>query len=83
MKFKFDITLNDNDYIDYNMFHMTRSHYGKKQVNGIRIIMAVIMSVYMLITLVGGGFSKEAVIDCIPTAILMIVFMCMEPSLIC
>ena len=41
MKFRFNVSINDKDYYDFNKFHNTRSPYGKKQITGIRISFAV------------------------------------------
>lgn len=29
MKFRFDVNLSERDYVDYNLFHLTKSPYGK------------------------------------------------------
>ena len=72
MKFKFNINTNDQDYLDYNKFWMLRSHYGKKQMTYFRIIFAVIIGVYILISLYGGNFTFDSFIGIIPMTILLI-----------
>ncbi len=72
MNYKFDITLTDSDYLDFNMFQATRSHYGKKQIKSVRMFLTIITAVYLLVVLVGGGFSKESILHSIPTTVVLI-----------
>ena len=72
MKFQFNVNTNDQDYLDYNKFWMLRSHYGKKQMTTFRIIFAVIIGVYIIISLYGGNFTFDTFIGIIPMAILLI-----------
>ena len=74
MKFQFNVNTNDQDYLDYNKFWMLRSHYGKKQMTTFRIIFAVIIGVYIVISLYGGNFTFDTFIGIIPMAILLILF---------
>ncbi len=74
MLFKFDIKLNDNDYLEYNNFVILKSRYGKKQLMSFRIIMAALLSAWILLLLYNGGFSKDAFIGVIPQVILLVVF---------
>lgn len=70
MKFQFNVQLNDNHYLDYNVFWMTRSPYGKKQFIPLRILPIVIFTIYASISLIGGGFSAENILALLPMAIL-------------
>ena len=72
MHFKFDITLTDRDYLDYNIFWTLKSPYGKKQLFTFRITIAVIMLVIALLSLYGGGFSPKAWLGIIPYAVLLL-----------
>ena len=74
MKFQFNITTNDQDYLDYHKFWMLRSYYGKKQMITFRIAFTVIICVYILIYLYGGSFTFNSFIEIIPMAILLILF---------
>lgn len=74
MKFRFNVNINDQDYLDYNKFWMLRSHYGKMQMTTFRIIFAVIIGIYILILLYGGNFTFDSFVGIIPTAILLIIF---------
>lgn len=71
MKFLFNVTVNDQDYLDYNIFMMIRSPYGKKQIDTYRITITVIVAIFILITLFRGGFSSESIL----VVILMIIIL--------
>ena len=74
MKFQFNVNTTDKDYFDYNKFWMLRSHYGKKQMTTFRVVFAVIIGVYIFISLYGGNFTFDSFIGIIPMAILLILF---------
>lgn len=74
MKFQLNINLNDNDYLEYNDFWLFRSHYGKKQIIGLRLFAVALVAVIFLISLFGGGFSLETLIGKIPMVIVLILF---------
>ena len=81
MKFQFNVNITDKDYLDYNKFWMLRSHYGKKQMMGFRIVIAVIFGVYIFISLYNGNFTVNSFINVIPMAILLIIFELLFSSL--
>ncbi len=70
--FKFNVNLTDNDYLEYNKFWNFRSHYGKGQMVSMRIMIAVILGVFMVVTLAMNGFSAEALIGIIPLLIVLV-----------
>ena len=72
MKFQFDIKVNDQDYLDFNIFWMTRSSYGKKQMRNFRIWIAAAIAIPFLLSLFTRGFSKENLLSFFP---LLIVFL--------
>ena len=74
MHFKFHIHLNDTDYLNYNIFWMLKSPYGKKQMLKFRISIAILFAVISFLSLFGGGFSAVAWIGIIPYAILLVLF---------
>ena len=74
MHFKFHINLNDEDYLNYNIFWMIKSPYGKKQMTKFRISIAILFAVVSFLSLFGGGFSVTAWIGIIPYAILLVLF---------
>ena len=71
MKFQFNVNVNDQDYLDYNTFWMIRSPYGKKQIKIFRITITVLFAIFMLISLLSGGFSLESVLGVIPIIIVL------------
>ncbi len=40
MKFQFNVNTDDKDYLDYNKYMILRSHYGKNQMVGLRVVIA-------------------------------------------
>ena len=74
MKYKFQIHLDDNDYLEFNKFHVLRSQYGKKQIINLRVTMCVITLAMVLISLVTGSFSIDSFISVIPLLLIITVF---------
>ena len=74
MKFRFNVNATDQDYLDYNKFYMLRSHYGRKRLPTLRIIIAVITAIFIFISLYRGNFTPDSFIRIIPIAILFILF---------
>ena len=72
MEFKFDVHLNDRDYFDYNKFWMIRSPYGKKQMIKFRVIISVLFCVVLLVSLMGGGFTADALLGTIPYCVVFV-----------
>ncbi len=71
MSFKFNVRLNDKDYLEFNAFWATRSHYGKKQMLTLRILFVLMILVPLLISFF-GGFSLQILIENIPLLILLV-----------
>lgn len=65
MLFKFNVTLSDKDYLDYNAFWMTRSHYGKKSMVGVRNLFIILAVVLALLVFIRDGFSPSSIITAI------------------
>ena len=74
MHFNLHIELNDQDYLDYNTFWAIKSPYGKKQILGLRIFIAVAFAVVSFMTLISKGFSASAFLGAIPYVIVAVVF---------
>ena len=72
MKFRFDIKVNDQDYLDFHKFWLTRSPYGKGQMRSARLAVAFIFIISMLVLLLVGDFSSSAFLDVIPLLISLI-----------
>ncbi len=74
MHFKFNTTLNDQDYLDYNIFLMTKSPYGKKQITKFRIVLALVYTVLSLLYLLTEDFSVGAWVGAIFILICLVLF---------
>ena len=61
MNYIFDIFLTEEDYIDFNVFHLSRSVYGKKHQRVLRILLAVIFAAAVLINFWAEGISPVTV----------------------
>lgn len=80
MLFRFHVSLSAKDYYEFNKFHMTKSHYGKKTIAFSRILIAVIMLAVILILLIGERFSAESFIYVIPLFVAFcVVELCIVP----
>ena len=73
MLFNFNVNLSEEDYFKFNKFVMLRSHYGKKQVRQLRILLAVLSLFLMLLLAFAWDFSFSTLIGMIPIAILTVV----------
>lgn len=81
MLYRFEIKLNDEDYLKYNKFWMFRSPYGKKQIISMRLSLVAIALICAFISLFGGGFSLEAFLGIIPILlVLILVQLLLKPS---
>ena len=69
MDFRFNVTMTDQDYLDYNTFWMLRSPYGKKQIKTFRIAITVFFVIASLVFLFIDGFSIAFVFEIIPLVI--------------
>lgn len=74
MNFRFNVTITDQDYLDYNTFWMLRSPYGKKQMKIFRIVITVFWVIASLVTLFMDGFSTVSVFGLIPLVIVFFLF---------
>lgn len=73
MKFQFHISLNDNDYLAYNKFHMLRSPYGAKSIKTFRATLVALFVLIAAVSLAGGGFTKDTLICIIPCGVLLLI----------
>lgn len=69
MNFRFQVTLSQKDYIDFNAFIHTRSPRGKRQTLFFRIVIAAVVLIYALIFLIHGNFSPDSFLGIIPMLI--------------
>ena len=61
MNYIFDIFLTEEDYIEFNIFHLSRSVYGKKHQRVLRSMLAVIFVAAALINFWAEGISPVTV----------------------
>ena len=61
MNYVFDIFLTEEDYIDFNIFHMSRSAYGKKHQRLLRGMIAVIFVAAAIVNFLAEGISPVTV----------------------
>ena len=79
MNFRFNVTITDQDYLDYNTFWMLRSPYGKKQMKIFRIVITVFWVIASLVTLFMDGFSIVSVFGLIPLVIVFFLIQILFP----
>ena len=66
MKFRFNVTMDDKAYLEYNKFMLSKSHYGKKSTNLLRITILFIMVIYVVVSLIISGFTLESFLSTVP-----------------
>ncbi len=77
MLFRFNLQITEKDYLEYNKFHMLKSHYGKRQLASTRFTFALLGGFITLLALIDGKFSVRAVLTAIPlVAVTAIVAVC-------
>ena len=79
MNYRFNVTITDQDYLDYNTFWMLRSPYGKKQMKSFRIVITVFWVIASLVTLFMDGFSIVSVFGLIPFVIVFFLIQILFP----
>ena len=79
MNYRFNVTITDQDYLDYNTFWMLRSPYGKKQMKIFRIVITVFWVIASLVTLFMDGFSTVSVFGLIPLVIVFFLIQILFP----
>ena len=71
---KLEVFMNENDYLEFNIFHMLRSPYGEKLIKKMRILMAAIFLIGALAILILLNFKTPSIIGASVLVIMMIVF---------
>ncbi len=74
MKFQFNVKISEQDYLNYNVFHMMRSPYGKRTMVTFRVVIAVLMCLIAFIPSQTDRFSAEWWIGKIPVVLLLVLF---------
>lgn len=79
MPFKFDISLTEKDYYEFNDFHLFRSPYGKNIFLTCRTVVGLLPILVACLKLL-KGFSIDYIIDIIPHILLAaVVFFAFKP----
>ncbi|MBE6630462.1 MAG: YcxB family protein [Ruminococcaceae bacterium] len=73
MKYSFDVMLEENDYYEFNKFWMLKSHYGKRNILSIRVMIGVMILAVMAFSLFLGKFTAAAFLGMIPFAVILVV----------
>ena len=73
MNFRFQIHLSDNDYLEYNKFWFLRSHYGKRIMVDVRILLVVLVLIASFGIAVSEEFSPNAVLRVLPLFLFLVV----------
>ena len=76
MKFKFDVALNDNDYLELNVFWMTKSVYGKKTSLVIKLLVFLMGAMVILLGFLNEGITVGSVFATSLFAILIFLIIC-------
>ena len=71
MKYSFEVKLGEQDYYEFNKFWMLRSHYGKKSVRSMRVMLAVVTLAFALFSLYTVDFTAEGFLTSCPSSIKM------------
>lgn len=74
MNFKFQISFNDNDYLEFNKFHLLRSPYGEKSRKSMKSMLTVMLAAFALISLIFNGFSLSSLLYIIPLFVIWLLF---------
>lgn len=78
--FKFNVELSEQDYFEFNKFHMLKSPYGKKQLRSLRIIVALLCLLLPLSQLIEYGFALEGYVSIVLGAIILVGFQVFIPK---
>lgn len=74
MDFRYEINLDDDDYMEFNLFHQIRSYYGKKLQGVIRRKIWILCVAIGLFIIAIGDFTPDSLFYGILFAALMFVF---------
>ncbi|MDD6145629.1 MAG: YcxB family protein [Oscillospiraceae bacterium] len=81
MEFEFHVSLNDQDYLDYNIFCMMQSHNGKKQLKTFQILFTIIAAIVIFMLLFVDDLSQEAVLTNMVVVILSLLVVIFLPKI--
>lgn len=75
MRFRFDYTLSEQDYLDFYLFHVLFSRHGRKRFTIFRWVLTIIPLILVLVTANGSGrLSWDMVLRALPFLLLAAAF---------
>lgn len=74
MKYQFDITMTEEDYLAFNDFHSLESKAAQKQLNKSRIIFILAMAVLAVLYVLLSGFKPHVVIYLILVSLFTVLY---------
>lgn len=82
MKYRLDIKITEKDYVDYNIFWITKSPYGKKQLNSFRFFSLFACAVAVCVEMRILGFSGETLLRTVPIIIFGVIVELLAPRIL-
>ena len=82
MNYKFDITVTEDEYLQYNTFVNVKSYYGKRKRVGLTAILMIVFLGFSALTLVSKGFSREATMTVCAMAVIVAAFFALFPMFV-
>ena len=74
MKYKFQIFMTEQDYIEFNLFHMLKSHYKTKISLFLRLLICLIFGAAILFCWFREGFGVTFVVTSIVLIVIAVLF---------
>lgn len=74
MDFRYEINLDDDDYMEFNLFHQIRSYYGKKMQSVLRRTIWILGIAIGILIVAMGDFTSDSLFYGILFAALMFIF---------
>lgn len=74
MNYKFNVTLTDKDYLDFNIFWMIKSPYGKKQMMKLRLVLLALFVAGGIAILLLGDNSAQTYMSVCSLAVMLVLF---------
>ena len=81
MKYQFQISLTEDDYLQFNKFHLFRSPYGRRKFYRGATVAGVIFLVIAFLPALVKGFTMRTVAEAIPVLLFALLLLCYKPYL--
>lgn len=79
MKYQFQISLTEDDYLQFNKFHLFRSPYGRRNFYRGATVAGVIFLVIAFLPALVKGFTTRTVAEAIPVLLFALLLLCYKP----